>query len=82
MNASLPSAARSGVLGRAAAASIALVLAVATATGLFVAKIARSYATPTGGTGLANTDEGGSTGSGQVSPQQLDQPPAGRSHGS
>ena len=81
MNASPASG--SGLLGRVAAASIALVLAVATATGVFVAKIARSYATPTDSTGLTNTDDGaGSGGSGLVSPEQLDQPPAGRSHGS
>jgi hypothetical protein len=83
MNASLPPADRSGLLSRAAAASIALVLGVATATGLFVAKIARTYATPTGGTSLTNTDDSGAFGgSGQVSPEQLNQPPAGRSHGS
>ena len=75
--------ARSGPLGRAAAASIALVLAVAAATGLFVTKIARSYGTPTDGTGLTDSGNGtGFGGLGQLSPQQLDQPPAGRSHGS
>ena len=76
---------RSSLLGRAAAASAALVLAVATATGFFVAKIARSYAAPTGGTGLTNSpadDSGTFDGSGQLSPPQQDQPPAGRSHGS
>lgn len=73
----------SGLLGRAAAASVALVLAVATATGLFVAKIARSYAAPTDSTGLTNTDDGGGFGgSGLVSPEQLNQPPAAGSHGS
>jgi len=77
--------ARSGVLGRAAAASVALVLGVATATGIFVAKIARSYANPNNpnsGTGLTEPDDGGGfNGFGQVS-QQQDQQPAGRSHGS
>jgi hypothetical protein len=77
---------RSGVLGRAVAASVALVLGVATATGIFVAKIARSYATPNPGTGLTDntgsTDDGGYGGFGQISPGQQDQQLSGRSHGS
>ncbi|HEU5269688.1 MAG TPA: hypothetical protein VFU36_07175 [Jatrophihabitans sp.] len=82
-------ASRSGVLGRAVAASAALVLGVATATGIFVAKIARSYANPGTGTGLTNgpgTDDGayGGTydGFGQISSGQQDQQLSGRSHGS
>jgi hypothetical protein len=85
MDASRPAARRPNVLGRAAAASAALVLGVATATGFFVAKIARSYAAPNSGTGLTNSpaDDGGTfDGFGQVSGPQQDQPPAGRSNGS
>ena len=82
MTASPPSG--SGVLGRAVAASAALALGVATATGFFVAKIARSYAAPNGSTEFSNSpadDNGSFDGSGQLSPQ-LNQPPVGSSHGS
>jgi hypothetical protein len=84
MNANLPSAARPNVLHRAIAASASLVLVVATATGIFVTKIARSYAANDGSAGTVepqNDDGFGGFGGGQLSPPQ-DQPPAGRSHGS
>jgi hypothetical protein len=89
MNANRPvPAARQNTLNRAVAASAGLVLAVATATGFFVAKIARSYAAPANDGGSAGTvDQQGSNGFdqngfGQLSQPQQDQPPAGRSHGS
>jgi hypothetical protein len=82
MNASLPPS-HSGVLRRAVAASVALVVGIATATGIFVVKIARSAASPSSGTVTDPVDQGGfgSFGGGLSGPQQ-DQPPAGRSHGS
>ena len=71
------------MLNRVIAASAALVLAVAAATGLFVTKIARSYAAPTdsGGT-FEPRDDNGVGGQASRSSTAHDQPPAGRSHGS
>jgi len=79
-----------GVLNRAMAASAALVVGAVAVTGVFVAKIARSYAAPgstvSGGTGDQNSpfsDDGsfGDQGS-QLGQPQLYQPPVGSSHGS
>jgi len=87
-----------GVLNRAVAASTALVVGAVAVTGVFVAKIARSYAAPgsnSGNTGSVDQQgnqsgddgnffggTGGTGGSGSVSQPQQNQQPAGSSHGS
>ncbi len=82
MTANLPPS-HAGVLRRAVAASAALVVGIATATGIFVVKVARPAASPSSGTVTDPVDQGrvGGFGGGLSAPQQ-DQPPAGRSHGS
>jgi hypothetical protein len=82
-----PPRGRSPVLNRALVACSALVAGTVALTGVFVAKIANSYAaTHSGNTATSgrNDDDGGSTsvGGGQVSVPQQNQPPVGGSNGS
>ena len=75
------------VLNRAFAAGAGLVVGTVAVTGVFIAKIANSYAaTHSGGTattGRTDDDSGGvDNGGGQVSVPQQNQPPVGGSNGS
>lgn len=87
-----PPTGRSGnkVLNRAYAAGAALAVGTVAITGIFVAKIANSYAaTHSGGSGGSATNQGtdngstdGTSGGGQVSVPQQSQSPVGGSNGS
>jgi hypothetical protein len=87
--ASYPPARRRGanpVLNRAFAAGATLVVGTVAVTGIFVAKIANSYAaTHSGGTTTTGRTDGGGgsgVGGGQVSVPQPNQAPIGGSNGS
>ena len=77
------------ILGRAMAASSALVVAAVAVTGVFVAKIvSSSAATTTAGTSTTSTNNTGlnsgsdATGGGQLTAPQQNQAPVSGSHGS